>query len=121
MVFLVKLAGIAVCSVGVICFLKDALLTKALKFWQGKDKLRLLGLVRIVVGTLLIAASQGCQVPLVILLIGITAVVVGVLTIVRGVASAETVLSWWNKRDMQTRRLVAIFIFLIGALIIFAA
>ena len=119
---IVKLIAIVAIVAGVVYFLKPAIMRKCVDFWT-KDKSHLYGgsALSLVIGIILMKSASGCSMPWFITLVGIAAIIKGIIGFVAGekkvAAFAEKIK---NKKDKNLRNF-AILPIVIGILLVYAA
>lgn len=119
--YIIKSIGILMAVVGVVMSTVPGL---ALKFvaWAKQGKRAYMGgVVRIVLGALLIWASPVATTMWIPLALGVLMVVAGALVFVLGIERVHRMLTWWESKSEEFRRAWAVAAAVIGVLIIYSA
>lgn len=119
--YVIKSIGILIAVMGVVMSTMPGL---ALRFvgWAKQGKRAYMGgVVRIVLGALLIWASPVATTMWIPLVLGIIMVVAGITVFVLGIERIHRGLSWWEGKSEEFRRAWAVAAAVIGVLIIYSA
>ncbi len=121
MVRLIKLIGILIFFAGAVYLTKPSLMKKVLRFWMKEGRIQLGGLLNILVGITFILNAAKCQIPGIIILVGILSLIKGIFIFTLGTKKilflAETML----KKPLKTLRGFALIALGVGVLVIYAA
>ena len=77
--------------------------------------------VRVAIGIILIRAAPTSRLPRVLRVLGIIAVVAGVITVFLGVDRASTILAWWSGQGPLLIRLWPALALIFGVVLVYSA
>jgi len=120
MEMLVKAIGILIIAAGLMVFLNPQAARKMMVFWRQGKNLYLGGLIRLLLGGILLYYMPQARLPQVIFALGVLALVGGLLIFVLGLEKLKGVLGWWDKKPDSLLRLLSLLVFAFGALIIYS-
>ncbi|MFQ5952695.1 MAG: hypothetical protein ACE5JK_04740 [Candidatus Omnitrophota bacterium] len=121
MVALVRLIGILMMLLGVICLIKpDTLLKMIAHIRKGKRVYWSIG-TKTVLGIIFLLAALQCRVPLVIALLGILFVSSLVVSLVIGVKGIKVMIEFWENQQPIVLRMWSALTLVIGLLIVVSA
>ncbi len=121
MIMLVKLLGIVIVILTVTFIVKPEIMKQYMAFWKDKKKLYMGGGISILLGILLLLAAPQCTLPLVVTIVGIWAVVKGILIFALG---PQKMISWMDTlsgKPVGILRLLVSISLAIGILLIYSA
>jgi len=122
MVALVKLFGIVIVGFGVAFFVRTELLKKWGEFWlKNTNYLYLGGVINVLLGLIFLFAASGCQVPWLVILMGILALAKGVFILAWGPKKFTPIIKWGLRAKEATKRLAAIATLVLGVLLVYSA
>ncbi len=121
MLMLVKLFGIMMVGFGVAFLVRQDLIKKYLNFWIAKKRIYLGAILSIEMGIIMLRAAGQCEISWFVALLGIWAIIKGMLLFVMGPKKLTAKMSWWASRPAKTLRLIAVIPLAVGALLIYAA
>lgn len=120
MLFLVRLTGIAIAGLGISFLLEPRLFEKVVSFLFEPRKVRMTGIIKMLIGLIFLMVAPRCEVSGTIAILGLLELTVGVIISIFGLVKANTIIKWWSKRPLVTKRLVAVLYFTIGSLIVYS-
>lgn len=121
MLILVRIIGIVMVGMGVMYLLKPKTLKQFVAFFEKGRRLYIAGILRIVIGVILLAAASQCRLVGVVLALGVLALIGGIVIFILGLERIKSMLNWWNKRSPLVLRLVALVALALGALLLYSA
>ncbi len=121
MLILVKLIGIIIAGMGIVVLLSPKALHQMLSYWGQGKKLYLAGILRLLIGVILLLAAPQCRLVGVILALGILCLIKGILIFILGIEKTKAVLDWWKNRSHRVIRLIGLIVIAFGALLIYSA
>ena len=121
MLLLVRLFGVLIIGLGSVCLLKPEVFTQLINFWRQEKRLYLLGVLRVIIGTVMLLTASQCRLTAVVLVLGILIFIKGVMIFILGPDKIESMLTWWGNRPVFVLRLMALVALVFGALLIYSA
>ena len=121
MVVLVKIFGALVVFMGLVALVSQGLLRRWLLFWQDDAKLRLAVLLRLAMGAVLFTASPQCQLPGVILILGVIIFISGVAGMILGPKRVRSMVKWFSDLPRAAQQGWALVAVAVGGLILYAS
>lgn len=121
MVTLIKLLGIVIVILTVTFMTKPAMIKKYIAFWTKDKRVYVGAVISILFGIMFLRAASACTISWVIFLIGIWALVKGVILWSLGPKKLEAKCSALTKLPPKTLRLIMLISLAMGILIIYAA
>ncbi|MDD2927647.1 MAG: hypothetical protein PHE30_02215 [Candidatus Omnitrophica bacterium] len=118
---LIEIIGIFIIAMGSIILLNPKAARKMLVFWRKGNNIFLAGLIRIVIGIIFLGFAPRAKVPQVIFVLGILALLGGLLIFILGPEKVRTMLGWWDKKPDNLLRLISLVTLTFGILLIYAA
>lgn len=118
MLILLRVAGIIIAVMGVIYLLAPKMIKKYVDFW-GK-RILVAGVLNIVIGILFLLANSACRIPTVIIVIGVIALLKGIVIFVLGQEKMKVLLEWWGNRPPAVVRLMGLIVIAFGILLLYA-
>lgn len=120
MLILVKLIGIIIAVMGVSLFLNPRTLKALIAFWGQGRRLYIAGILRILIGAMLLLAASQCRLRGAVIALGILFLIGGVLIFLLGLSRLKSILNWWEKRPTSVIRLMALFALVIAVLLLYS-
>ena len=121
MILLVKLFGVIVVCMGIIFLINPAFLRQYISFWKQEKRLRIGGIVSLVFGIVFLIAASQCRLAWLIAVLGIWAIIKGVLLLTIGQEKIIAYIDWWLGRPVSTIRFLGLIALAFGALIFYSA
>lgn len=121
MVILVKLFGLIIVVLGVIFMIRPDAMKKYIAFWVKGKRLYAGGILSILIGIIALLAASQCKLVWFVVLIGILALIKGVLLFALGPEKWISKLNWWTTRSPAFLRLYSLMPITIGILLIYSA
>lgn len=119
--YVIKSIGILIAIIGVVFVTMPQLALRFIAFAKQGKRVYIGGVVRIVLGALLIWTSGVATIMWIPLVFGILMVIAGILIFVLGVEKIHRVLIWWESKDEHFRRAWAVAAAVVGVLLIYSA
>ena len=120
MVVLVRLFGIVMAIFGVIFLVSPGHYKEYITFWTKKGRIRIGAILSILISIIMLLAASQCRWSGFVALIGIMALIKGIVLFVMGPKKLVSKMEWWMARPPATLRLLAVVALLIGILLIYA-
>jgi len=121
MAMLVRLLGAVVVVMGLIFGIKPEVFQKYVKFWNSRKRIVIGGIISFLFGVVFLLSASRCRVPAVITILGIWAIIKGIILFVLKERRLSTYLEWWSKKPLSVMRLIGIISLAFGVLIIWCA
>lgn len=113
--------GIIYVVLGVLFFVKPQTIRSFIDFAKVGKRVYIGGVVRIIIGVLLLWATPKAAFPWAPGIIGVLVVVSGILTYVIGLQRVYAILNWWYGLDDNKLRIMAVAAAVLGVLLIYSA
>jgi hypothetical protein len=120
LLILVKLIGAYIFVIGVILLFSPQKIKGLIAVFAPGKRLYLVGVLRILIGAILLWAASQCKLTWLVAGVGILAMVMGLLYFVLGLERLKAMLSRWDKRPVLLIRFIGLVIMIIGALLIYS-
>lgn len=121
MVLLVKLFSVLVIVLGCVLILRPGFLRKMLA-WVKEDKhVYMIGVIRVIVGILLVIASTYCRITWIVLFIGALLTFSGIVLMILRYGVLVRLIEWWETRPARCACLLGAVTLLFGVLLALAA
>jgi len=121
MAMLIRLLGAVVVVMGLIFGIKPEVFQKYVKFWNSRKRIVIGGIISFLFGVVFLLSASRCRVPAVITILGIWAIIKGIILFVLKERRLSTYLEWWSKKPLSVMRLIGIISLAFGILIIWCA
>lgn len=121
MVILVRIFGILIVVMGIIFLVSPKIMKQYIAFWKQQRRLYAGGIFSLLFGVIFLLAALQCRLAWVIIVLGIWAIIKGVLLLTLGLKRINAYLNWWFERSLSAIRLLAIIAIAFGVLIIYSA
>jgi len=121
MLILVRLIGIVLVGMGIMYLLNPKTLRQFVAFFEQGRRLYIAGILRIVIGVILLAAASQCRWVGVVLALGILILIGGIVIFILGLERLKSMINWWNKRPLIVIRLMGLIALAVGALLLYSA
>lgn len=119
MTYFITTLGILYVIFGVVLFMKPEYVRVIIDFFKVGKRIYIAGIMRIVIGGLLIYAAQTALIPWVPRIIGILAVIGGIIIYPLGLQRMNAWMDWW-KGDNKLRAF-AVVAEILGILLVYSA
>jgi len=121
MAMLIRLLGAVVVVMGLIFGIKPEIFQKYVKFWNSRKRIVIGGIISFLFGVVFLLSASRCRVPAVITILGIWAIIKGIILFVLKERRLSTYLEWWSKKPLSVMRLIGIISLAFGILVIWCA
>ena len=121
MIMLIRLLGAVVVVMGLIFGIKPEIFQKYVKFWNSRKRIVIGGIISFLFGVVFLLSASRCRVPAVITILGIWAIIKGIILFVLKERRLSTYLEWWSKKPLSVMRLIGIISLAFGILVIWCA
>jgi len=113
--------GIIYIIIGVMFFAKPEYARTLIDFFKVGKRAYIGGVFRIVVGALLIYTAQKALIPWIPRIIGIIAVVGGIIIYPLGIQRTHAMINWWKGSSDNRIRMIAVIAEMVGILLVYSA
>ncbi len=120
MLFVTSFIGILIAAMGLGFMLNPSMFKQVIAFFGKGKRLYLAGILRLLIGIILLTTALRCEKPAIIVVFGILFIIGGVLIFALGLEKVKSILSCWGKKPALTMRLMGLLAFLIGVLLVYA-
>ena len=120
MLFLIKLIGLVIATMGFIFVLNPNKIKVVLNFLENEKKMRIVSSVKIVLGLILLAGASKCRVSLIPFVLGIVTIVKSVASFILGPVKVKAILKIWSEKSEGFLRLAAFIPMFIGLLLLYS-
>ena len=121
MAMLIRLLGAVIVVMGFIFGIKPEVFQKYVKFWNSRKRIVIGGIISFLFGVVFLLSASRCRVPAVITILGIWAIIKGIILFVLKERRLSTYLEWWSKKPLSVMRLIGIISLAFGILVIWCA
>ncbi|MBN3040750.1 MAG: hypothetical protein JW867_06445 [Candidatus Omnitrophica bacterium] len=121
MTWFVKILGIVIFSLGLVCFIKPLVMRKMQKFWNKKKNLYFGVFLNFLIGVIFLTNASFCRISWFIILFGILAILKGILGIVLGHERIRAFSQKYEKKPNRFLRRFAVLILALGVGLILSA
>jgi len=118
---IVKIIGIVIVVMSVLFVIKPAVISAIAGYLKQGRRIYAVGLLRLVVAVVFLLAATACRVPWVIGLFGVLFIISGSLVFMLGSGRTRRILEWYVKQPSWLLRVMGIPVFVIGAIVVYAA
>ncbi|KPK38997.1 MAG: hypothetical protein AMJ78_09145 [Omnitrophica WOR_2 bacterium SM23_29] len=120
MLILVKLIGIVIVAMGIIFLLNPEAMKRVINYWGQGKRLYLVGILRLLIGVVLLLSASQCRLVGAIVTLGILVLLGGIIIFALGLEKVKSILDWWDKKPLSVLRLLALIALAIGALLLYS-
>lgn len=120
MVILARLIGILIGVLGFSFLIKLDWMKQILAFWKEGNRVYWGGVIRLVIGIILLIASPGTREPITAGILGLLILVSGVVLLVTGAEEVKKMIGWFEAQSAVMLRLMALVVIIFSALILSA-
>ena len=120
MALIAALFGFLIVALGALGVVSPQRLLALVERSQSERGLYAVAAIRVVMGVVLFLAAAGSRAPAFLRILGVIAVLAGVVTPFFGIERVQAVLSWWSLRAPVVLRSWCLAVVLLGAAIILA-
>jgi len=117
---LVKLIGLIIVVMGAVILLNPVAMRWLIDFWKEGKRIYLVGLLRLLIGIILLLAASQCKLPGVVTTLGILILLGGLLIFLLGLEKVRSMLDWWSKKPPAALRLMGSIALAIGLLLFYS-
>lgn len=121
MSLLVKIVGIAIVIMGITFFVNTQLIAQVLNYIKEGKRIYGAGVVRIVIGVILLVSAAQCRLTWAIVVIGLLLVVAGAAVFVLGLDKCRGFIDKFQAKPANVLRMMMLIPVVIGVLIILSA
>ena len=117
---LVKLMGIVMVVAGAIYFVKPNTMKKLANYFLQEKRLKVGGVIAIVIGIVFLLAASQCAIPWLVILFGILALAEGIAVFALGQKKFKSMVDALTERPPKTLRGYALIKILLGVILIYS-
>ena len=117
----VSVIGWLIVAEGIIFLLRPELLGPIVRFFNRTFWMYVLSVLRIVIAVVFLLGAMQCRIRGVIVAFGIFMLITGVAGLIVKHQMYNTILQWWQERNLTSVRLISAIVMLIGAVIVYCA
>jgi uncharacterized protein YjeT (DUF2065 family) len=121
MMMLVKFIGIFITAMGIAILFNPKVAKRMMAFWRQGKNIYIGGLIRLALGGVLVYCSSYAKLPQVLLVLGILAILGGLLIFILGPNKSKAMIDRAQRKPDNFLRLVSLLAIVFGVLIIFSA
>lgn len=118
---IVKIIGIFIIIMSVICIIKPAVTRALIKFFIKGSRIYFAGIIRLIFAVIFLLAASQCKNPVAIIIFGLLMLLGAILVFVLGPIKINRYLSWWQERSDTIFRIIYLVGIAIGSAIIYFA
>jgi len=120
MLILVKLIGIIIVAMGIVFILSPEAMKRVINYWRQGRRLYLVGILRLLIGVILLLNASQCRLVGVVVTLGILILLGGIIIFALGLEKVKSILDWLDKKPLSVLRLMALIALAIGALLLYS-
>ncbi len=117
----IKSLGILFCIIGIVYLLRPGIMKWLIEFFKKGKRIYFSGLIRFVLAIVFFVGARECKYPWAIFAFGILFVIGGFLIFILKPEKIKHILEWYQKQSVLIFRIIAVFVLVFGALIIYSA
>ncbi|MDD2679310.1 MAG: hypothetical protein PHO03_00705 [Candidatus Omnitrophica bacterium] len=121
MTLLIKIIGTLVTGMGIIILCNPHAARRMMAFWRQGKNIYIGGSLRLLLGALFLYYAPRARVPQVLSVLGVLALLGGLLIFILGPEKVRVMLDWWDKQPENRLRLLSLLIIAFGILLLYAA
>ena len=118
--FVIGFIGIFIATIGLGFMLNPNMFKQVIVFAGKGKRLYLAGVLRLLIGIILLTTALQCEKPAIIIAFGVLFIIGGVLIFALGLEKVKSILSWWDKKPALAMRFMGLLAFIIGVLLVYA-
>ena len=118
MVILAKSFGVLITILGLVFLIYPDWMKKVLAFWKEGKRIYGGGVIRLTVGVILIISAPQAAQPFTAAVLGMLIVLSGAVLYVMSLDEVKKEITFWQSQPVLVLRVMAVFIVLLGVLII---
>lgn len=116
----VGIIGWLIVAEGVLFLIRPEFLGPVIRFFSNSFWMHALSILRIALAVLFFLGAMQCRIRGIIVGFGLLMLIAGVAGLIVGRQMYNTILQWWQERNLVTVRLLAAVVVLIGAVIVYS-
>lgn len=120
MIFLAKAIGVLIFALGCVFIVYPAWGKKVAAFWKKGKTVYVGGVIRLVIGVILLIAAAGAKQSITAAILGVVFLASGVLIFAMSLEQTKRLIEFWENQPDLILRLMCIVTIAFGALIFFA-
>lgn len=115
----VSILGVVVALIGLAGIVQPKVLTSLVECVDGRTRFRAAVIVRLVLGSVMLAVAPSCRIPLAVQIVGGLAILAAVVLLFVGQKRLDEFIAWWLQR-LHLVRVSAVFAIALGALLTYS-
>jgi len=120
-VIVIKSLGMLFSLMGIAYLLRPDIIKRLMGFFKKGKRIYFAGLIRFALAIVFLVAARECRYPWIIFASGIIFLINGFLIFMLGPEKIRRILDWYQNQPVLIFRIIALVVFVFGALIIFSA
>jgi len=121
MLILVRLISVSIAVFGIVLVLSPEIFKKVMVYFKEGNRIYGAGVIRILLGCVLLIASPQCRWTIFMVVIGIFFILAGCLIFTLGLKKSKSILNAWEKKLGAMMPLTGLVPITLGILLLFAA
>lgn len=121
MLILVRLVSVSMSVFGIVLVLSPEIFKKVIAYFKEGNRIYRAGVIRILLGCILLIASPQCRWTVFTIVIGIFFVLAGCLIFILGLKKSKSILNMWEKKLGVMMPLTGLIPITLGIFLLFAA
>ena len=121
MKIVIQSVGIIFVFAGAANLLKPEIMKSVMEFFKQGKRLYFAGVIRLVLAIIFLIGARDCNIPWVMIVLGILIMVSGLLIFVIRLEKLKSIIEWWQKRPALLLRSLALAVLAVGAIVIYCA
>ena len=117
----IKIIGLLFIVMGIVYMAKPDVIRKMITFFRVGNRFYLIGLIRLVLAVVFLAAARECNIAWLIFAFGILFLASGLTVFLMGRRRVNACIEWWLGKPAWLLRLLSVVVLAIGGLILYAA
>ena len=121
MIIAVRVFGILIVGMGIFFAVNPLGFKQYISFWKQTKHIKNGGILSVVIGIVFLMAASKCRMELLINILGLLAIIKGVLLLTIAQKHIINYIDWWNNKTPLAAQILGGFAAAFGILIIYAA
>ena len=118
MIALARLMALVMLVIGIIFIVNPKSMKPYLAFWKKGKRMRIGGIVNIIIGIVFLKISSGCGIPMVLIILGIMSTLKGIVLLVAPPEKTKAMLSFWENKSEKAVRGGSIIVIIMALLLL---
>lgn len=117
---IVRLLAVVMVLVGIIYFVKPHYMRKFAYYFIQDKRLKIAGIVSVILGVILLLVASRCKIPWVIVIFGIVVIIKGTVSFIMGKEKLKSIMDQFLIRPSRTLRIYAVTEMALGIILIYS-